>query len=306
MEFPTNSEDIEVINEFLTVFHEIGIYYNKKKLDLSKFSYRLLFQCVCNLYSSNFKQIYSVFIFLMNSLSFNLARTFNVKNSSRLLDVYLSFSLAVLKDVINILANRVCVLDCTINQISFSDFLKDVLTAVINLVPTSNLHVYSIIESIISINPLIIEQLIAEVLTYLIINEHSTSEIQENYEKLMVAIFQVFSKLHRIEKLVSIIIRSLKNKLKNNCKEDKIYYEFLGINDLVEETQIVLPEIEIVLSDVVLQAFSANMMNLLSWQVINIFKTLNFHFAETLETIHEGRYYFIINIDTNLLLFFFR
>lgn len=302
----TDSEDIEVKDEFLTVLETISSFYNNQKLDLAKFSYKLLFQSVCNLHSKNFKPIYNFFVFLVDNLGFNVSQAFHLKNPLKLQNVELSFSLDVLADAINILTNCSCSLDCIINKLNFSDFLKNILSSVMNLTIFSNLQVYSIIHSIIFINPLIIEQSISNILAYLMINQHLTPEIQHSYENLMVSIFQIFSKLHRIEKLVSVMVRSAKCKLEANYKQEPGSYDFVGKNDVADEAVVALPEVESVLSNAVLQAFSSSIISLLSWQVINIFKTLNFHFNEILEAKDEGKFFLLFIYIELLFAFFFR
>lgn len=270
--------------------------YNSQHFDLAKFSYKLLFQSVCNLHNKNFKAIYNFFVFLIHNLGFNVSDAFHLKSSLRLQNVHLSFSLEVLADVINILTTQNYALDFIINKLSFSDFLKNILSSMMNVAVFSNLQVYSIIHSVVSINPLIIEQNIFNILGYLMINPHNTSEIQQNCENLMVSIFQVFSKLHRIEKLVSVMIRSVKCKLEANCGQETISYNYVGKNDLKDKALVALPEADSVLSNTVLLAFYNSIISLLSWQVINIFKTLNFHFAETLQVKKEGKFIIILNV----------
>lgn len=280
----------------MLVFNTILSFYNNQDLALVKFSYRLLFECVINFYDKNFKAVYSFFVFLVGSIGLDINDAFHIKTSLKLPDLHLSFSLEVLADAINILANHNCALDCAVNKITFSDFLKNIVISVMNLAIIPNLHVHSILHNVVTINPLIIEQTISDTLIYLMINQYTSPDIQRDYEKLMEAVFQVFSKLHRIEKLISVMIQSIKVGLDGKPKQDQVYYGFLGENDVVKKRVTTLPNVENMLSDAVLQAFSCRVTALVSWQVINIFKTFNFHLAATTLQIANGGKFDFVNV----------
>lgn len=284
----SDSEDTEMRNEFIEVFEYITLLY--KELDLSRRAYKILFQCVCNLYSSKFKEIYNFLIFLVDHLNFDVSGTFRLKNSQKLNSslVPLSFSISVLADVFSILTKTQCSLDCAINNINFSDFLKTVILSVINVALVPNSEVYSILQNVIILNPLITEQIIAELLIYLMVEQNFFAETTQDYEKLMVSILQVFSKLHRIEKFVSITIQSLKTGLDGKHKSEKTRYDFQGTNDLLKKN-VKLLGVDEILSDTVLKAFCQHVISLASWQIINICKTFNYHFTATLELEIEGK-----------------
>lgn len=301
--FTANSEDITLRNEFLVVFDAITSFFNRQELNFAKTAYKLFFQCVCNLYNKSYKAIYNFFVLLVNHLGFDVKESYSIKNPVVLPNVNLQFSLEILADAVNILANHNCDLDCTINQVTFSDFLKNILSLIMNLSVVPNLQVYSVMQSLILLNPVIIEQLAPEILAYLMINQQSSSELQQEYEKLIVSIFQVFSKLHRIEKLISIMVQSVRSKLIGEFKQGNVPYNFLGNNDLIEKNLVVLPDVEFMLSSTVLQAFSNSVINLLSWQVINIFKSLNYHFTDMLEMKNEGKFTHFKKIDPIILIF---
>lgn len=287
-------EHIEVAEEFLIVFDVISSFYSNQKFSLAKFSYKLLFNCVCNLYNENFSSVYAFLVFLVNNIGFDISNLYNLKNSRMLNNVDLNFALDVLAEVLNILTNQNSSLNCTISNVTFSDFLKILLSSVMSLTVCPNLHVYRIFHSIIAINPLIIEQIASDILAYLIINRH---DLLHEYEKVIVSTFQVFSKLHRVEKLVHLILQAINEELNGTDKKEKVNFIFLGIIDQAENTTVTLPNVESIFSRTVLQAFSNCIINLHSWQFINIFKTFNFHFSKMLEVTSEGK------LDLNFVAF---
>lgn len=285
----TDTEDIEIKDDLLKIFEYIALLHNENQ-NLAKCAYKLLFQSVCNLYSNNFKEVYKFLIILLDHLGFYLSKVFHFKNVVQLQNIRfdLSFSVDVIAEVFIILTNHACVLDCTVNSINFSEFIKSIVLSVTYLALFPNSQVYSILHSTVIINPLIIEQIVAEILIYLMVKQNISLAIKHDYEKFMISILQVFSKLHRIEKFVSIMIQSLKSGLEGEFKSDKVRYNFRGVNDLSSKNA-ELPNVQDIFSDAIMQAFSQHVTSLASWQVINIFKTFNFHFTATVDLSIEGK-----------------
>lgn len=283
------TEDIEIKDELVKIFEHIALLHNQNQ-SLAKCAYRLLFQGVCNLYGNNFKEVYKFLVVLLGHLGFYLSETFHFKNVAQLQNIRydLSFSLDVIAEVFIILTNHECLLNCTVNNVTFSEFIKSVVLSLTYLALSPNSKVYSIFHSTVILNPLIIEQIVAEILIYLMIKQHFSTEIKHDYEKFMISIFQVFSKLHRIEKFVSITIQSLKSELEGEFKSEKVRYNFRGTNNLFDKNTVVLPHVQDIFPTTVLNAFSQHVTSLASWQVINIFKTFNYHFTATVELNIDG------------------
>lgn len=260
--------------------------YNEEN-NLARCAHKLIFRCVCGRFAGDTKKLYRYLIVLIDHLGFRLTKMFRVKNSVKLPhgDLTLSFSVDVLANTFDILAKHQFTLDN-----NFTDFLKNILLSVINVALTPNSQVYSIFHSIISINPLILEQIVSDVLIYLMVEQHFSLESQANSEKFMILIFQVFSKLHRIEKLVHFLVHSLKSGLLEveSPPREKVF-TFQGKNDITGEKAGLLLNVENVLSEIVLQAFSQQLVSLASWQIINIFKTFNYHLSEALNLTNTGK-----------------
>lgn len=269
-----------------------------REFELVKCGLKLFLQSLWSFYSNNFKEIYKFCVILMYRLGFDVEEEFHLNNTDILQnDTLLSNSLSVLAEVFAVLSELNCSCDSTVNEISFTNFLKTILLSIMNLTQTPT-DVYSIMINIFVINPLIAEQLMSEISIYLMVKPTVSLETKEDHEKLLTHIFQIFAKLHRIEKLIAIMAIALKSGFEGSHKSEKALYFFCGQNDLTGKSA-TESTLDVVLSDSVLHCLSQHITVLANWQVINVFKSFLYHLNAALDSINKGEFRYFKDQVTN-------
>lgn len=218
-------------------------------------------------------------VILIETIGFNVNEHFNlvqIKSSSGL---YLDRSLGVLLQLFEVLTTIKTETTTPIQEIPFIEFIRNLLKSVIALTKFPNENCYQIFLRAIQIDPLIIEPMITEILIYIMLNDNSKNAKQ--YETLMIKIFEVFSKLHRIQNLISKMIPTLKSGFENRQLGDGIY-KFRGENNdfILNKTDYNASNM---LPESVLNYFTNCVTTLASWQVMNLFKTLLHHLDQSVE-----------------------
>ncbi|XP_030755377.1 uncharacterized protein LOC115881831 [Sitophilus oryzae] len=252
--------------------HLMSVYSQNKSL--LNVHFNLIIYSFCESYS-DFNLIYKFALFLFNFLNFNLSSDFNINSTKFVALVSLSQSLELLLILLDVISKK-SFTDIAICKISFTSFLRKVFKSLIVLkIPT--LTVYEIFLRIITINPLVIEPLINEiVIFFMLANNEQNVEI---YEKAVSSVFEIFSKLHRIENFIAKVIQAFKGSLINKHKYlDNIenVYLFNGKHDILvpKNTNVTVSSI---FSKNILQSFTNCISGLASWQIINLVKTFIFH-----------------------------
>ncbi|CAG9772758.1 unnamed protein product [Ceutorhynchus assimilis] len=231
-------------------------------------------------FSASFKDpqlIFKCFIFLFGGLQFDVSNRFSMKIPfKQKLSLPLSKSMDVLLGLLSALGSNNSFTDCTFSNISFTEFLRSILKTLVTLKPQNN-TVLEIILSCIAINPLIIEPLASGLTTFVMLANRESKEI---YEKVVIAIFEVFAKLHRVENFIAKIIPALKNAIIEQKSESyEQTYNFGGIVDSLE----VNPGINEIFTTNILACFTKCLNSLASWQSINIFATITYHLKAAIE-----------------------
>ncbi|XP_044268895.1 uncharacterized protein LOC123014085 isoform X2 [Tribolium madens] len=264
-----------------TVLKFLTNLYNKNAICPTGF--KLLFNSL--VYShKNFNTVFKMLLLLIEIIGFDTSTEFNFnKIKYHLENPSLNDSLNILRELLDVVSKTKFNLECNIGDVTFNDFIKNLLKSIMALTKVPNTYCYQIFTIVIEINPLIIESLINEILIYTMLSDNS--QCRKEYEELMIKIFEVFSKLHRIQNLISKMIPTLKSGLENR-KLDEAIYTFRGELNLKSDENI-LYNIDCILPKSVLNYFTNCIINLASWQVINLFKTLLFHFNKTVEELPE-------------------
>lgn len=278
------------------IFKHLTVFYKNNNTDISKDTYKLIFASYCNYYNNNFSMVYKFFILLVEHLGFAIADSFKLRNISKILisDPVLSKSLEILQTLLYVLTKNKIALDCSVNEITFSSFLQNIALCVINVSEKSNKTSLKILGHCIEINPLVAEPLINEILTFLMLSNNSA--FQSNYENLIINIFEVFTKLHRIQNLISKMLPAIKAGLDGTFTSSNSAYEFRGVNDLEGKESDKSVDVTEMLPDSLLSCFSKCITNLASWQVMNLFKTFIYHLDTAVKDLNNGKLKIMLHI----------
>ena len=268
-----------------TTIHPLPKYFLKKicgcfKLYDSRAQdiFKLLCCTFCDFYSNNFDIVYKFFIIVTDSIGFDLSKRFDLCDF-KLRDVDASFqqSLHILSDVLEILSRNKPQTDFKVNEISFTDFLKNMVLTIIHLSETTNKNIINIINTVSIIEPKLIETLIVDIVQHTMLTDNAS--FFNEYEKLMLNIFEIFSKLHRVQNFISRILSTLKDVLYERAAVAESPYKFLGViegSEFIFET-----DVRKILPESVLMCYTGCITSLASWQVVNMFKTFLFYLGDT-------------------------
>ncbi|XP_044744545.1 uncharacterized protein LOC123306560 [Coccinella septempunctata] len=279
----------------------IGTTYNSHIEGYS--ASKVIFQSIINSFK-DFRLIYAFTIVIIEVLGFDLSRDFSIKKVSKFSspDIKISKSLIFLSQILQIMKEHKCELDCSV-IINFSQFMENLANSILNLTTKPNKHCYEILEYTIDIHPSFVEKCLSNLVAYSMFSDNS--ECEENYTRFMLKVFETYAKLHRIQNLISKMLPILKSINDNSNFEE--YYMFKGSNDLQQKMERNLLA-DKVLPDEVLKYFSQCVMQMTSWQFMNVFKTLIFHldttvvsFMELNEGIHNSFLELICKLTSELL-----
>lgn len=265
------------------IFESLLTFY-KLDLDTAVFSYKAIFYSYCKSYNNDFSMIFKFFLLLLEHLRLVTHEDTRISNSLEFVNAESEKfqDLAILKELLSVLTTTKNTLNCSVKDITFTDTLRKITITTLQLTDKSCMNdTLKILSNIVAVDPLVIEPIISEILVLIMLSDHS--EHQLCYDQLMVSVFEVFAKLHRIQSLISKMVPALKAGLDGTFKSDNLTYDFQSIND--KESAL---RIEDILSKPVLSYFADCITTLASWQVMNLFKTFMFHLNAALETIGKG------------------
>lgn len=243
-------------------------------------SFKLFFSAFCDsLKDSHWS--FKCLIFLTELLHFDVSKDFNIKVPlKKKLCIRLSKSLEILLAILDVLCTN-NVQECSVSNITLSEFLRNILKTLITL-KTQSSTVLEIIQKCILINPLVIEPLVNNLIVFVMVGDHNNCK--ETNENVVIAIFEVFAKLHRVEHFIAKMIPALKSALTtgNELPTYENIYSFRGEQDII-----ISQEYNLSLSDIfsknILECFTRCLNGLASWQVINVFKTMLYHLRNTVD-----------------------
>lgn len=261
----------------------IQIYKNAK--ETSPVIYRLLFHSFSTAYENDFKLIYQFFILIVQIIGFDLTEKLISFKGSRLKisneDISFKQSQQILLAILEILSDSKITLKCTVKELTFSDFVKNILIEFLYFNKSSVIS-YKIVTKLLNVEPLVIQSLTEETLCYAMLSDN-TDHVKE-YNELVVSIFDTYSQLHRVESLVSKMVEGLNNGLHgDNLKINSLYF-FRGEVEVDNSERLMELQVENILTTEILNCFSRSICQLASWQVINVFKTLLHFLNRILET----------------------
>lgn len=265
------------------LFKFLASLYTKKEICLIGF--KLIFNSFTHTFK-NFTAVYKMFLILIEISGFDIKNVFHFsKVKYQFQEPTITNSLNIINELLDVISKIKVDLECKINDIAFNNFIKNLLMSVIALTKVPNTSCYQIFSKVIDINPLIIESIINETLTYIMLSDNS--QCKKEYEELLIKIFEVFSKLHRIQNLISKMIPTLKSGVEDRKLNESVYI-FKGELDLLPDQES-LYSIDNIFPKSVLNYFTNCIINLASWQVINLFKTLLFHLNKAVEDMSDRK-----------------
>lgn len=212
--------------------------------------------------------------------------TFNLPFKLKAHQIQVSQTLSTILELLDVLSGK-SYQDCNIpDNISLSEFLRNLIKSLTSLNPT----VLQIILKCITINPLIIEPVASNLVVFIM--THDCSEFKDDYEQVVVGIFEVFSKLHRMENFIAKLIPALKSILVtgNQTFSNSPVYEMKAKQDLSAAQPLTEHKVHKMFTHAIVDYISTCLIGLASWQVINVFKSLLHHFKNATEEFAEGTF----------------
>ncbi|KAL1518219.1 hypothetical protein ABEB36_001877 [Hypothenemus hampei] len=248
-------------------------------------SFKLFFAAL-NDSLKDFKYSYKFLLFASLLLGFDISKDFQLQLPIKKKPIVpLSISLNVILSMLEVLSNCKIPTESEVSQVSLTDFLRKLLKSLIAM-NVLNLEIFHIILKCISINPLIIESMASTLMVYLI--QRTPANLKPMCEEVIESIFKVFEKLHRLENFIAKLVPALKSAfVTSNDQYQVAPYEFHGEFNLEIPPNAELL-VEHVLSSKISACISQCLKGLVSWQVINVFKTLLFHLKESIQQFVDG------------------
>lgn len=249
-------------------------------VDTAACAYKTLFYSFCKSYNNDFGMVFKFSLLLLYNLGFITTKDILINNTSNLrnLDSDEAKDLTILKELLSVLTTNTNTLDFEVTGVKFTDVLRKITVKTLRLTRENTMQdTLEILNHIITINPLVIEPIISEILVLIMLCDHS--QYQFHYDRTIIAIFEVFGKLHRIQSLISKMVPALKAGLEGSFKSENLS------SDLQTEKNVCVTD---VLSEPILNYFSECIIGLASWQVMNLFKTFIFHLNAAVDSIDEG------------------
>ncbi|KAJ8949966.1 hypothetical protein NQ318_002374 [Aromia moschata] len=258
-----------------TLFKHLLNFY-KDDTEKAKVKYKLILHALCKAYEADFNLSYKFVILLVHIIGFDLKDKLIFYKGSKLEipvpEISLSKSQEIMLELLDILCRTNVKMDCSVKELMFSEFIRNILRQLLYLNTPSDTCYHIFIKAIV-IDPVVIEPIIDGLICYTMTADNRKQETE--YENLIVSIFEVYSKLHRIENLIAKLVSSLYDKFNGATIALKEIYEFRGQCD-IDSRDIKAKHFKIdnILTKKILEYVSTCICNLASWQVINVFKTL--------------------------------
>lgn len=240
------------------------------KSDTSKA--RIAVKIIFNSFVNTFKIlpliVYKLFVLILQSIGYEDPAFSEIKIPNLEIKLQNDKSSIILSDILEIISKMNVALDTRLNELTFDNYIKNILKLILSKRAQVNSSILNILKTIIIINPLTVDSLISEILMCITVSKKK-EELHTLYSNIVLAIFEMYFKLHRIHKFTSEILRTLKTCLNTDDKKGK-----------VDKLHDILPE---------------NVFNYFHYcitlqsgkQIISIMRTLVTHFEEIVNNIQE-------------------
>lgn len=257
--------------------------------------FKLFYHAFSTAYETDNSLVYQFFLIIIHLIGFDLSdKLISSKVNIPSDKLSLKQSQDILLVLLEVLTEIKTDMDCTVKELSFRDFLKNLLIEFLHF-DNPSITSYKIFIKILSIEPILIQYLTEETLCYAMLanNEDSYNE----YNNLIKSIFEIYVRLHRVEGLVSKMIEGLNNGLHGKITKINSMYKFRGTFDVNISNKRSDFQVENILTVEILESFSKSLLELASWQIVNVFKTL-LHFLEqvlkNIDDIENGELLFLL------------
>lgn len=246
--------------------------YKKKHAALY---FKLFFDAFSRAYENDFTLIYQFFVTIIQIIGFDLNDKVIFHKTSKLNisneDLSLRHSTKILLSILEVMIHVKIDSNVLIKNISMSNFLKNLFIEFLYFNQPCKIT-YDIFLKMLTTDPLIIQSVTEETIGFAMLTNNSDCTFE--YNKLITSIFDTYSRLHRVESLISKMIGVLDKNLHEESSKINSLYAFRGkinLNKNRERTDI---NVEQVLTKEILECFGKSIEQLASWQVVNVFKTL--------------------------------
>lgn len=215
-----NSEEL-ASNNLIVILQDL---YNSDTAN-AKIGFKVIFTAFLTSHKSQTMHIYKFFILLLQLIGFKVDAKFNTNLPNIDLQYDLNKSISILADIFEIISRENVTMDGKINEITFNDCVKFVTNSIMRLESQPSLSSLKLFQYVIVIDPLIIDSSISEILSFITLSKKPDG-LQISYSNLMIALFEMYMKLHRVHKFSSELLRTLKNTLHGNLEEKQPDFEF--------------------------------------------------------------------------------
>ncbi|XP_018577936.1 uncharacterized protein LOC108916212 [Anoplophora glabripennis] len=252
--------------------------------------YKIIFHAFCAAYYQDFELIYKFLILLVHITGFNLKDKLILAKTTKLdlpkSELSLIKSQEIILVLLEVLSENKNDLNIKINDVTFTEFIRNILKQLLYF-NTPSTTSYKIFLKSIAIDPLSIEPITDDIIIYTMISDkHKHSEY---YEIFNINIFDIYSKLRRIEHFISKMVHTLNNYFNG---QRKILEEVYKFNGEIDSEEVIMEGENIktdhIFTEKILQQFSRCICNLASWQIINVFKTLLHQLHQILNDIDKN------------------
>lgn len=181
-------------------------------------------------------------------------------------------SFIIMADIFEIIHSTNVNLNTKINETTLDDFIKYNIVTILNTKPQLNEGILKILKATILLNPLIIENLITDIIYCVCIKREDN--INSIYSDFMYSLFEMYFKLHRIHKFTSELLRTLKSVLSDDIQERE------KIEDIITDVLEILPE-------KVIDYYHYCILLQSGKQVISIMRTLLTHLKDIVDNLSD-------------------
>lgn len=297
-----NEEDVSeyaLANNVLTHIKELY----KNDTQRAQLGFKLIFISFLSSYKPEPLLIFQFFVLLLQTIGFNIKEYLKIALSVVESDDDCDFnkSLEILANIFRVFSEKNIIINNKINESSFSDCVKSLLISIIRLKKQPNESILKIIKDVIIIDPIIIDGTVKEILVFITLPTK-----QEFYSDLMISIFEMYLKLHRVHKFCSELLLSVKDALFGDFDVKEAVVNFAGPT---KETKAkIVTSVKEVLPEKVMNYFKECITLQSNKQIISIMRTLITNLKEITDnlTIYaEGKHLiFILNAGAKYLYIF--
>lgn len=174
-------------------------------------AFKLIFVSFINAHKTDTIKIFQFFVLIVQYLGFKIKREFNITPPKSELNYNLNVSLKILAEILEIISKENISINEPINNIKFSEFLVSLLTSIIRINAKPCASILKIIKNLIIIDPVIVTTTISEILVFLCFKKDE--KFKTEHSQLMISIFEMYLKLHRLHKFCSELLKSIHDGL---------------------------------------------------------------------------------------------